>query len=279
MTMMMIKITSNGIKNVIYPQTFKKTHIWHLISRKSTAASWQYRELDTVQFGDTFYPQLWCNKSIISFCHGIQCHIQLLEISSVVFWRSEQVLVQLQWILNKFIFHHRAAVSAHRMQKSLSLPTFKRKQLRHEPYPSQPPPPLGTRFLPLSRTDTQSVFFCPESRHIYSALCSAHLNSHHASCSFPFPLPFFFLHSSVVRCPGIAHWSRIQPLMWVQARAQKTRPCYHGLLEMFLLVSSFAPDFSHSCCAKLLIRIQLINHLKSSELMAHAYTNRFLTWQ
>lgn len=45
------------------------------------------------------------------------------------------------------------------MQKSLSLPTFKRKQLRHEPYPSLPPPPLGPSFLPLSWTDTQSVFF------------------------------------------------------------------------------------------------------------------------
>lgn len=108
-----------------------------------------------------------------------------------------------------------ATVAAHRTQESLSLTTFKRKQLRLEPYPSLPPPPLGPSFLPLSRTDTLSVFFCPESRHIYSALCSAHLNSHHTSCSFPFPFPFFPFPS--ICCPGIAHWSHIQSLMWAQA--------------------------------------------------------------
>lgn len=105
--------------------------------------------------------------------------------------------------------------------------------------------------LPLERASchcqgqTLSIF-CPESRHIYSALCSAHLDSHHTSCSFPFPFPFFSPCPSVIRCPGIAHWSHIQPLTWVQAhkntqkkRKKKTLPCYHDLLEMYLVVSSF----------------------------------------
>lgn len=93
-----------------------------------------------------------------------------------------------------------ASVFAHRIKDSLSLPTFKRKQLRHELYPSQPHPPLGTGFLPLSRTDTFFLFFfCPELGHIYSELCSAHLNSHHSSCSFPCTFLFFPLHSSTVR--------------------------------------------------------------------------------
>lgn len=109
----------------------------------------------------------------------------------------------------RFIFSNcRVSLSLCSQDKGmLSLPTFKRKQLRHELYPSQPHPPLGTSFLPLSRTDT---FFCPESRHIYLELCSAYLNSHHSSCSFPFTFLFSFLHSSVVRCLSIAHWSHIQ---------------------------------------------------------------------
>lgn len=122
-------------------------------------------------------------------------------------------------------------VSAHRMQKSLSLPTFKRKQLRHEPYPSQPPPPLGTSFLPLSRTDTQSVFFV-QSQDTFIQHCVRPTST---PTTPAVPFPFFFLHSSVICCPGSAHWSSIQPLMWVQAHTYKTCPCYRGLLEMFLL--------------------------------------------
>lgn len=38
------------------------------------------------------------------------------------------------------------------MKESLSFGAFKRKQLRQERYPSQAHPPLGTGFLPLSRT-------------------------------------------------------------------------------------------------------------------------------
>lgn len=110
-----------------------------------------------------------------------------------------------------------ATVSVYRMQESLSLPTFKRKQLRHEPYPSQPPPPpLGTRFLPLSKTDTQSVFFCPESRHIYQ-----HWVRHSATPTTPAaPFPFLSLHLSVICWSGIDHWPHIQLLMWVQATLQ-----------------------------------------------------------
>lgn len=52
-----------------------------------------------------------------------------------------------------------ASVFAGRIKDSLSLPAFKRKQLRHELYPSPPHPPLGTGFLPLSRTDRFFFFF------------------------------------------------------------------------------------------------------------------------
>lgn len=91
---------------------------------------------------------------------------------------------------------------------------------------------------------SQSVFLCPESRHIYSALCSAHLNSHNTSCSFPFPFPFFLSpRSLVIRGPGVAHWSHIQPLMWIQAHTLKTRsrlPRFIGNVSFcFVFLSRF----------------------------------------
>lgn len=146
-----------------------------------------------------------------------------------------------------------ASVSAHGIKESLWLPTFKRKQLRHELYPSQPHPPLGTSFLPLSRTDT---FFCPESRHIYSEPCSAHLNSHHSSCSFPFTFLFSLLHSFAIRCPGIAHWSRIQSPLCAGKHKKYTR----------------ATRIYWECIFWFLISIQI------SESLSSWHTNIVLTW-
>lgn len=168
-----------------------------------------------------------------------------------------------------------ATVPAHRTQESLSLPTFKRKQLRHEPYPNRPPPPLGTSFLPLSRTDTLSVFLVQSQDTFIQHCVQPTLTPTTPAVPFPFlsvsfPFPYIRL---LFRWPGIAHWSHIQPLMCVQAYIQ-TCPCYHDVLELYISVSSFYPDFSHLCSVKLFL-IQLLNHLKSSELTAQASTNRF----
>lgn len=136
-----------------------------------------------------------------------------------------------------------AAAPAHRMQESLSLPTFKRKQLRHEPYPSRPPPPLGTSFLPLSRTDTQ-YFLSRVKTHLFSAVFGPpRLPPHQLflSFSFPFLFPTPVCYSLPWHCPLISY-----PAPNVGAGAQKhtkkrktTLPCYHDLLEMYLVLSSF----------------------------------------
>lgn len=52
------------------------------------------------------------------------------------------------------------------MKESLSLAPFKRKQLRRERYPSQAHPPLGTGFLPLSRT---AAFLFGVEAHLFTA--------------------------------------------------------------------------------------------------------------
>lgn len=52
------------------------------------------------------------------------------------------------------------------MKESLSLAAFKRKQLRQERYPSQAHPPLGTGFLPLSRT---AAFLFGVETHLFRA--------------------------------------------------------------------------------------------------------------
>lgn len=80
-------------------------------------------------------------------------------------------------------------------------------------------------------------FFCLESRHIYSARCSAHLNSHITSCSFHFFSSS--LHLSVILCSDIAHWSHIQPLMWAQTLSHT-----HTRAWLYLFVSYFL-FFSH----------------------------------
>lgn len=112
--------------------------------------------------------------------------------------------------------------------------------------------------------------FCPESGHIYSPPCSTHLNSHHTSCSFAFLFLSSSLRSSVILCPTNAQWANIQPLMWACAHT-------HSLFKFYICFFSPHPDFTHSCSVKVFL-FQLINHLKCSELAAHASTNRILTW-
>lgn len=165
-----------------------------------------------------------------------------------------------------------ATVFAHRMQESLSLPTFKRKQLRQGPYPSRPPPPLGTSFLLLSRTDSQ-YFLSSVKTHLYSMVFSPHHLPPHQlflSLSFPFLFPTLVCYSLLWQCPLILY-----PATNVTA-GTRTQTHTHKT-PMYLFVSSFYPGFSHFCTLKRLILIQLINHLKSSELTEHAYTNTFLT--
>lgn len=88
----------------------------------------------------------------------------------------------------KFIFS--ICCVGHRLSSQeagiLVITTFKIKRPRHESYPNRPPPRFETSILPLSRTDTLSVFSV-HSQDTCIQQCSAHLNSHHTSCSFPFP--------------------------------------------------------------------------------------------
>lgn len=86
-----------------------------------------------------------------------------------------------------------ASVFARRIKDSLSLPAFKRKQLRHELYPSPPHPPLGTGFLPLSRTDRFFfVFFFVQSRDVFIQ-SSAQPTSTPTTAAVPLPsLSFSF---------------------------------------------------------------------------------------
>lgn len=136
---------------------------------------------------------------------------------------------------------------AHRMQESLSLPAFKRKQLRHEPYPSRPPPPLGTSFLPLSRTDTQSVFF------VQSQDTFIQRRVQPTSTPTTPAVPFLFLslsfpHTRLLFAALALPTDLISsPLRGCRRtntqkkeKKKKTRPCYHDLLEMHLVVSSFS---------------------------------------
>lgn len=84
-----------------------------------------------------------------------------------------------------------ASVFAGRIKDSLSLPAFKRKQLRHELYPSPPHPPLGTGFLPLSRTD-RFFFFFVQSQDVFIQ-SSAQPTSTPTTAAVPLPsLSFFF---------------------------------------------------------------------------------------
>lgn len=100
-----------------------------------------------------------------------------------------------------------ATVPARRTQKSSSLPTFKRKQLRHEPYPSLPPPPLGTSFLLLSKTDTLSVFFLSGVKtHLFSTVFSPpQLPHHQLFLSLFFLFPPFVCYSLLRHCPLISY--------------------------------------------------------------------------
>lgn len=137
-----------------------------------------------------------------------------------------------------------ATISAHRMKESLSLPKFKRKQLRHELYPSQPHPPLGTSFLPLSRTDT---FLSRLKTHLFRALFGPpQLPPHQLFLSLYFPFLFpTFIHYSL---PWFAHWSCIQSVMCAGIKTKKIHPCYQDLLGPsfgFLFLSSFLSLWAH----------------------------------
>lgn len=111
-----------------------------------------------------------------------------------------------------------AAVFAHRIKDSLSLPTFKRKQLRHELYPSQPHPPLGTGFLPLSRTDTFFSFFFFLSRvgtHLFRApLSPPQLPPQQLFLSlyFPFLSPTFIHRSLALHADLVSSFCHAQAL-------------------------------------------------------------------
>lgn len=102
-----------------------------------------------------------------------------------------------------------ATLPARSTQKSLSLPTLKRKQLRHEPYPSlPPPPPFGTSFLPLSKTDTLSVYFFLSGvkTHLFSTVFSPpQLPLHQLFLSLSFLFPPFVCYSLLWHCPLISY--------------------------------------------------------------------------
>ena len=165
---------------------------------------------------------------------------------------------------------------AHRMQESLSLPAFKRKQLRHEPYPSRPPPPLGTSFLPLSRTDTQSVFF------VQSQDTFIQRRVQPTSTPTTPAVPFLFLSLSfphtrllfaALALPTDLISSPLRGCRRTNTQKKEKKKKNTPMLPWFIGDAScgfffFFPDFSHACSVKLLIPIQLINHLKSSELTA-----------
>lgn len=131
-----------------------------------------------------------------------------------------------------------ATVPARRTQKSLSFPIFKRKQLRHEPYPSlPPPPPLGTSFLPLSKTDTLSVFFLSGVKtHLFSMVFSPPQLPHHQLFLSLFSLfPPFVCYSQLWHCPLISY----------PATNVGTDTHIHKHAPLYLLVSSFYLYFSH----------------------------------
>lgn len=80
---------------------------------------------------------------------------------------------------------------------------------------------LVSLILPLEQASCHcqgQTLFCQDSRHSYSELRSAHLNSHHTSCSFPFLFPMF-IHYSL---PWFAHWSCIQFVLCAGTKKNKT---------------------------------------------------------
>lgn len=153
----------------------------------------------------------------------------------------------LQKQIVKFIFSkyvERTTICAHRMKESLSLPKFKRKQLRHELYPSQPHPPLGTSFLPLSRTDT---FLSRLKTHLFRAPFSPpQLPPHQLflSLSLSYVHPLF----SALVCPLVLY-----PVCTVRRHKKKKKKYTHAtriywdcsLSVGFLFLSGFLSLSAH----------------------------------
>lgn len=133
--------------------------------------------------------------------------LKLVELSSALYHKSLRTLYTLYtctctWMSQKQIVKF---ASARRMKASLSLITCKRKQLRSELCLSQPHPPLGTRFLPLSRTDT---FFFVQSRDTFIQ-SSVRPTSTPTTPAVPFPILSLFLsyiihYSLSWHCPLIS---------------------------------------------------------------------------
>lgn len=139
-----------------------------------------------------------------------------------------------------------AIVPAHRMQESLSLPTFKRKQLRHES-----PPPLGTSFLPLSRTDTLSVVSI-QSQDTFIQHC-VQPNSTPSTPAVPLPFrssSLFVCYSLPWHCPLISYpATNVGADNHTQKKTYKHKqyPCLSDVLQWYLCAILLSSIFTHLC--------------------------------